>query len=1285
MYYKATVRTVLHALNRFSFNSFFILSFITLLSACGGGGGGGGDEAPQPQPQPQSVLLSGMVSANQPISDAVVTARGVNGELVEATTDSSGQYSMDVADLSGPYLLKVTVGNQTLYGIAFKEGVANINALSNLVVANFFSTQNEELESVFSSNRSLNNAPSENQIAEINAAFQNLLVTVLQQYQINQAFNFLFSNFSTNLEQVIALLQQLVVNIDGNALNLYVVDASTNLNFNIIVDGSLNSDFTETDTTPPSEVSDVTVTAAGQTDIAVTWGQATDNVGVAGYNIYLDGAEAPLATVAVPMFSHMSLQPATTYCYEVEAFDGENNRSPKSISVCDTTSAEVDVTPPMSVTDLTAETVTSNSIELVWNPSPEEDVVGYKVSRKSGETFEEYKTVTTARFLDESLDASTEYCYQVQAFDAANNLSINSNPFCATTEDAVIFDVEAPMTTASLAAGEYESAQSLELTCDDNGGTGCAATYYTTDGSEPVNTSTEYSGPIAIEESQTVKVYSEDNAGNAEAVQTFEYVISIPLELDAPVTSASPAGGSYEGSVMVQLGCSDGEGSGCAATYYTTDGSLPTVDSDVYSSAILISADTTLSFFSVDVNGNQEAVMTESYLISTPSGYSLSVTSNDASGVVTSDLGSIDCGAVCSDYYSANAQVTLTAEHPSGLTAAWTGCADIGENQCLATISGDINVSVSFLDAVVETELNDAFTDADLIVGSSEITGFFNSGDDRDYYQFEVTETGTFYASVSHESVRSYLRLYDVNKTEITSSGYGKVHKLSRSLNPGIYYLRVAPVFSEFDLENAYSLTVTGTVLGSVGLDMYEENNSFSNASTISESGIYEAHFDTENDADYFRFEVTSTGTFYAGVAHERVRSYLRLYDANKTEITSSGYGKSHKLSHSLNPGTYYLRAKPVFSEYDANISYTLEISGSVMGDVGSDEFEQNNSFSTASVISESGVYEANFDTENDADYYRFEVTETGTFYAGIAHERVRSYLRLYDANKTEITSSGYGKAHKLSRSLIPGVYYLRAKPVFSEYDANISYTLDISGSVMGDVGSDGFEQNNSFSTASVISESGVYEANFDTENDADYYRFEVTETGTFYAGIAHERVRSYLRLYDANKTEITSSGYGKAHKLSRSLNPGTYYLRAKPVFSEYDANISYTLEISGSVLGDVGLDEFEQNNSFATASVISGSGIYEAHLDTENDADYFKFEVTEAGTFYAGIAHERVRSYLRLYDANKTELTSSGYGKAHSLSQPLQKGVFYLRATPAFSEYDPNIAYNLELNLTQE
>jgi len=86
--------------------------------------------------------------------------------------------------------------------------------------------------------------------------------------------------------------------------------------------------------------------------------------------------------------------------------------------------------------------------------------------------------------------------------------------------------------TFSVAAGTYEEAQSVELSCATDG----ATVYYTLDGTTPTAESTEYTAAIEITETCTLKAIAIKD-GESSAVASATYTIELPLTTIAEVKS----------------------------------------------------------------------------------------------------------------------------------------------------------------------------------------------------------------------------------------------------------------------------------------------------------------------------------------------------------------------------------------------------------------------------------------------------------------------------------------------------------------------------------------------------------------------------------------------------------------------------------------------------------------------------------------------------------------------------------------------------------------------------
>jgi endo-1,4-beta-D-glucanase Y/chitodextrinase len=92
------------------------------------------------------------------------------------------------------------------------------------------------------------------------------------------------------------------------------------------------------DTTPPTAPTNLTFTAKTATTVSLQWNPSTDNVGVAGYEVYRDGVM--IAKTPETRYIDSGLQKLTAYTYTVRAYDASGNISAPSNSISVKTAAK---------------------------------------------------------------------------------------------------------------------------------------------------------------------------------------------------------------------------------------------------------------------------------------------------------------------------------------------------------------------------------------------------------------------------------------------------------------------------------------------------------------------------------------------------------------------------------------------------------------------------------------------------------------------------------------------------------------------------------------------------------------------------------------------------------------------------------------------------------------------------------------------------------------------------------------------------------------------------------
>jgi chitodextrinase len=171
---------------------------------------------------------------------------------------------------------------------------------------------------------------------------------------------------------------------------------------------------------------------SGGSGITLTWQPATDNVGVAGYNVYRDGAA--IGTTAAVYYNDANVDALSTHRYQIAAYDVAGNVSTQSDPAWGAaqpqTTARQDKKAPDAPKMLLAQTVSASQITLTWTTSAGSVAVkSYGIYRNGNPV----GMTSNTTYNDTGLTPATTYTYTIIASDASGNASALSLPASATT------------------------------------------------------------------------------------------------------------------------------------------------------------------------------------------------------------------------------------------------------------------------------------------------------------------------------------------------------------------------------------------------------------------------------------------------------------------------------------------------------------------------------------------------------------------------------------------------------------------------------------------------------------------------------------------------------------------------------------------------------------------------------------------------------------------------------------------------------------------------------------
>ena len=184
------------------------------------------------------------------------------------------------------------------------------------------------------------------------------------------------------------------------------------------------------DVTAPTVPQRLRAASVAPTAVTLAWDAATDDVGVAAYDVYTDGNKVTDVPGGSTTATLTGLTPATAYRFTVFARDAAGNTSASSASLPVTTPPAGDTRPPTAPTGVTVTGTTSSTAGLRWTASTDDvGVTGYDVLSGTAVV----ATATGTSVTVTGLASDTTYTLTVRARDAGGNTSAPSAPVTART------------------------------------------------------------------------------------------------------------------------------------------------------------------------------------------------------------------------------------------------------------------------------------------------------------------------------------------------------------------------------------------------------------------------------------------------------------------------------------------------------------------------------------------------------------------------------------------------------------------------------------------------------------------------------------------------------------------------------------------------------------------------------------------------------------------------------------------------------------------------------------
>lgn len=309
-----------------------------------------------------------------------------------------------------------------------------------------------------------------------------------------------------------------------------------------------------------------------------------------------------------------------------------------------------------------------------------------------------------------------------------------------------------------------------------------------------------------------------------------------------------------------------------------------------------------------------------------------------------------------------------------------------------------------------ETEVNDTYSTANVVVPGDTVIGNINSRSDVDYYKITAPSNGKIGVSFCHIYEDSS-EDWDINIYKYINGEYIELSYLSVNLNENekidlpyigavngeIYYIKVSRCCSGVVGKNY-------TIKTSFAKSEYYEkemNNVYSAATVMAINKSYSGTLNNSSDEDIYKIVAPKNGKLSISFNHTYADSSddwdVYIYRYSNGEYSELSYysinlNENEKIElpyiGTVKNGIYYVKVKKCCNGVvgkNYTISTTFKSSNYF-------EKEKNDVYSTATLISPNHSYSGVLNSSIDSDYYKIVAPAKGTLKVSFKHTFIDSY-----------------------------------------------------------------------------------------------------------------------------------------------------------------------------------------------------------------------------------------------------------------------------------------------------